>query len=143
MFPSRFPRLSRAVLLACLACPAAAGCGDNNLVRVTGQAVADGEAYRLADGETIQIDFTTADDAYPPLALGTFVKKDGRFAVDRNDGTGKGLPPGKYKLRLNPEGTSLKRKPNAKLFKEAYTLELTKGTAPHLTIDLSEGTIAP
>jgi hypothetical protein len=143
MVPSRVPGLRPAVLLVFLTCPCLTGCGNNNLVRVTGQVVVNGEAYQLADGETIQIDFSTADDAYPPLALGTFVKKDGRFAVDMNDGSGRGLPPGKYKLRLNHEGTSLRNKPNPKLFKEAHTLEVTKGNSPHLTIDLSEGTIVP
>ena len=131
------------VLLAALACPALIGCGDNGLVRVTGQVVDNSEAYRLAEGETIQIDFSTADNAYPPLALGTFVKKDGSFVVDMNDGSGRGLPPGKYKVRLNSEGTSLNKTANAKLFKEFYTLEVGKGASPHLAIDLAKGTITP
>jgi hypothetical protein len=138
----RFTRMKPAVVLA-LAWPALAGCGNKNLVRVTGQVVEAGEPYRLADSETIQIDFSTADNAFPPLALGTFAKRDGSFVVDMNDGTGRGLPPGKYKVRLNGEGTSLKKKANAKLFKEAHVLEVTKAASPHLTIDLSTGTVTP
>jgi hypothetical protein len=131
-----------AVVLIALLCPALAGCGGN-LVRVTGQVVQDGEPYRLADGETIQIDFSTADGGYPPLALAAFVKKDGTFAVDMNDGSGKGLPPGRYKIRLDREGTSLKKKPSDKLFKEPYVLEVGKGTSPHLIVDLARGTVTP
>jgi len=130
-----------AVVLVAGLCLALTGCGGN-LVRVTGQVVENGELYQLADGETIQIDFSTADGAYPPLALAAFVQKDGSFAVDMNDGTGKGLPPGKYKIRLDREGTSLKKKPNNKLFKDTYTLEVGKGPSPHLTIDLATGTVA-
>jgi hypothetical protein len=131
------------VLVATLASAALAGCGNSNLVRVTGQVVENGQEYRLAEGETIQIDFSTADQAYPPLSLGTFVKKDGAFVVDMNDGTGRGLPPGKYKIRLNRDGTSLRAKANPKLFKEAHTLEVGKGASVHLTIDLATGTATP
>lgn len=131
-----------AVLFVALLCPALAGCGGN-LVRVTGQVVENGTPYRLAEGEVVQLDLTTADNAYPPLSLGTFAAKDGSFVVDMNDGTGRGLPPGKYKVRLNGENTSLKKKPNPKLFKEAYTLDVGTGTSPHLTVDLAAGTISP
>jgi hypothetical protein len=130
------------VVVLVLAWPGLTGCGNQDLVRVTGQVVEAGEPYRLADGETIQIDFSTADNAFPPLALGAFAKRDGSFVVDMNDGTGRGLPPGRYKIRLNREGTSLK-KANAKLFKEAHVLEVTRATSPHLTIDLSKGTVTP
>src|SRR5262249_718652 len=120
-----------------------AGCGKNDLVRVTGQVVENGKEYRLAEGETIQIDFSTADKAYPPLSLGTFVKRDGSFVVDMNDGTRRGLPPGKYKIRLNAGGTALKAKANPKLFKEAHTVEVQKGASPHLTVALAAGTVTP
>ena len=130
------------VLLAVLAGVAPAGCG-NRLVRVTGQVVENGQDYRLGDGETIQIDFSTADNAYPPLSLGTFVRKDGTFVVDMNDGTGRGLPPGEYRIRLNAEGTSSKAKANPKLFKEAHKLEVKQGASVRLTIDLATGAITP
>jgi hypothetical protein len=140
------PRVLRkclGLLVAALAGAALAGCGNSNLVRVTGQVVENGQEYRLAEGETIQIDFSTADQAYPPLSLGTFVKKDGSFAVDMNDGTGRGLPPGKYKVRLNADGTSRRAKVSPKLFKEAHALEVRKGASVHLTIDLATGAVTP
>lgn len=137
-------RLTRAPWAAVLAILATflTGCG-NNLVRVTGQVVENGEPVRLAEGESIQIDFLTADGAYPPLALGAYAKPDGSFAVDMNDGTGQGLSPGKYKVRLNNEGTSISKKVNPRLFKEAVTLEFGKGASFHLTVDLAKGTITP
>ena len=138
------PRLVRPLaLVGALLGPTLAGCGGKNLVRVTGQVVENGQPYSLAGGETVQIDFTTADGAYPPLALAAYAKADGSIVVDMNDGSGKGLSPGKYKVRLNSEGTSLNKKPNAKLFKEAYTLDVVQGAPVHLTIDLAKGTIAP
>ena len=121
----------------------ASGCGGENLVRVTGQVVENGEPVRLAAGESVQIDFLTADGAYPPLALGAYAKSDGSFAVDMNDGTGRGLPPGKYKVRLNGEGTSINKKVNPQLFKETLMLEVGKGASLRLTVDLAKGKITP
>lgn len=137
-------RLTRAPWVAAFALLATllAGCNDN-LVRVTGQVVENGQPVRLAAGESIQIDLLTADGAYPPLALGVYAKPDGSFAVDMNDGTGRGLPPGKYKVRLNSEGTTISRKVNPKLFKESVTLEIGKGVPLQLTVDLAKGTITP
>lgn len=142
MRPFRATTLKPTAVLIALLCPALAGCGDN-LTRVTGRVVENGEPYRLADGEAIQIDFSTADEAYPPLNLNAFVARDGTFAVDMNDGTGKGLPAGKYKVRLDREGTTLNKKPSDKLFKDAYVLEVGKGNSPRLTVDLAKGTVAP
>ena len=124
-----------------LAVSALSGCGGN-LAQVTGQVVENGEPVGLADGETVQIDFSTADNAYPPLALAAYAKGDGSFVVDMNDGTGRGLTPGKYKVRLNGEGTALKRKVNARLFKEPVTIEAVRGTPVRLTIDIAKGTIS-
>jgi hypothetical protein len=129
-------------LLSALALVALAGCGGSNLARVTGQVVENGAPVQLSPGESVQIDFATADGAYPPLALGVFVKKDGTFIADMNDGTGAGLRPGKYKVRLNGESTSIKKKVNPKLFKEAVTVEAGLGTPVRLTIDLTAGTIS-
>jgi hypothetical protein len=139
----RLTRPARAPLLAVLAAALLTGCGDRGLVRVTGQVVENGEPVRLSDGESVQVDFQTADGAYPPLALGAYARPDGGFAIDMNDGTGRGLPPGKYKVRLNGEGTSVKKKVNPKLFKEGITLEVEGGASLHLTVDLAKGTIAP
>jgi hypothetical protein len=116
------------------------GCGGK-LARITGQVVDNGEAVRLAEGETVQIDFSTADNAYPPLALAAYARSDGSFVVDMNDGTGRGLTPGKYKVRLNGEGASLKRKVNTRLFKESVTIEAALNRPVRLTIDLSSGAI--
>jgi hypothetical protein len=112
-------------------------------VRVSGRVVQIGNDYRLGPGETVQIDFATADNAYPPLSLGAFVKPDGSFVVDMNDGTGRGLPPGTYKIQLKAEGTSLKAKANPKLSKKAYKLEVSQGASVHLTVDLATGAITP
>ena len=103
--------------------------------------VDNGEPVRLVEGESVQIDFQTADGAYPPLSLGAYAKKAGSCAVDMNDGTRRGLPPGKYKVRLNGEGTSLPKKVNPKLFKEGTTIEVEKGSSLHLTVDVAKGTI--
>jgi hypothetical protein len=139
MRPIPVPRLS-AVFLA-LAVLALSGCGGN-LARISGQVVENGAPVQLTDGETVQIDFSTADNAYPPLALAAYAKSDGSFVVDMNDGTGRGLTPGKYKARLNGEGTALKRKVNPRLFKESVTLEATRDAPVRLTIDIATGTIS-
>jgi hypothetical protein len=138
-------RLARILWAAVLVVLAAllTGCRDDNLVRVTGQVVENGEPVRLASGESIQIDFLTADGAYPPLALGVYAKPDGSFAVDMNDGTGRGLPPGKYKVHLNRESTSINKKVNPQLFKKSVVLEFEKGVSLHITVDLAKGTISP
>lgn len=139
----RFVSTTRVPVFAVLTAALLGGCGGGNLVRVTGQVVENGEPVRLADGESVQIDFQTADGAYPPLALGAYARPDGSFAADMNDGTGRGLPPGKYKVRLNSEGTSIKQKVNPKLFKESLTLEVGSGASLRLTVDLAKGTITP
>jgi hypothetical protein len=128
-------------LLAALALMTLFGCRGSDLTRVTGQVIEDGQPRQLSPGESIQIDFATADNAYPPLALGVFVRRDGTFVADMNDGTGAGLRPGKYKVKLNRESTSVK-KVNARLFKESYTLDAALGTPIRLTIDLTAGTIS-
>jgi hypothetical protein len=75
-----------------------AGCGGGN-VRVTGQLVEDGRPFPLPPGEAVAVHIHTADPAvYPPRAYLKFVKPDGSFAAGPNDGSGKGLPPGKYKI---------------------------------------------
>jgi hypothetical protein len=138
----RFPHRPRAsALLPALALLALAGCSGSNLARVTGRVVENGAPVQLGPGESIQIDFATADQAYPPLALGVFAKKDGAFVADMNDGTGAGLRPGKYKVRLNGESTTIKKRVNPKLFKEPATIETTLGAPVQLTIDLAAGTI--
>jgi hypothetical protein len=119
----------------------ASGCGGK-LVHVTGQVVANGEPVALAEGESLQVDFSTADGGYPPLSLGVYARRDGSLTADLNDGTGQGLPPGKYKVRVNGEGTTLARKINPKLFKESLTVEVGPATRTHLTIDVGAGTLS-
>lgn len=139
---TRLPAVARVgfALALLLAVP---GCGGG-LVKLTGHLEADGQPVRLGDGETVQLDFVTADAAYPPLNLGVYAKPDGTFAADMNDGTGRGLPPGKYKVKLNSEGTTLKQqKVHPKLFKEAHPVEVTATGGLHLTVDLAKGTFAP
>jgi hypothetical protein len=129
-------------LLSALAMVVLSGCGNRQLVRVTGQVVENGVPRHLDPGESVQIEFLTADDAPRSLSLGVFPKQDGSFVADMNDGSGRGIPPGKYKVKLNSEGSRLKSsKINAKLLKESYPLEVTTGAAIHLTIDLAAGTI--
>ncbi|MFO0810713.1 MAG: hypothetical protein U0746_18955 [Gemmataceae bacterium] len=119
------------------------GCSGANLGRVTGQVTLNGQPYALAKGESVQVELSTADNAYPPLALGAFAKKDGTFVADMNDGTGAGLPPGKYKVRLNAEGTNLTGKVHKNLFKANCVIDVVRGTPVQLTVDLTNGTIAP
>jgi len=127
--------------LAVLALFAAAGCGGN-IVRVTGQIVENGQPTGLQTGECIQVDLVTVDSAGGlPLSIMTFVQKDGRFAADQNDGSGRGLPPGKYAVRLNRETTAVKKTINGKLFKDKHVVEVAAGRPVHLTIDVSTGDI--
>jgi hypothetical protein len=120
-----------------------AGCGSK-VVRVTGQVVENGQPAPLTDGECIQVDLVTVDAAGKlPLSIMTFVKPDGSFAADQNDGSGRGLPPGKYLVRLNRETTVVKKTVNAKLFKEGTSVEVAAGHPVRLTIDLATGTISP
>ena len=129
-------------LLPVLALLVFAGCGDRNLVAVTGQVVENGAPRHLEPGESIQVEFLTADEGSRSLSLGVFPKPDGSFVADMNDGSGRGIPPGKYKVKLNSEGTKLKSmKNNAKLFKESYPLEVARGAKIRLTIDLATGSI--
>jgi len=135
----RIVRLIKA--LVALALLATAGCGSN-IVRVTGQIVANGQPTGLETGECIQVDLVTIDSAGGlPLSIMTFVKKDGRFAADQNDGSGRGLPPGKYAVRLNRETTAVKKTINGKLFKDKHTIEVAAGRPVHLTIDVATGDI--
>jgi hypothetical protein len=124
------------------AAAAGTGCGGADLARVTGQVVENGAPVQLGPNESVQIDFATADGAYPPLALGVFARKDGSFVADMNDGTGAGLRPGTYKVRLNRESTSVKAKVSPKLFKDTVTVEAGRGAPVRLTIDLAAGTIS-
>jgi hypothetical protein len=132
-----------AALFGAVVLLSAAGCSSGNIVRVTGQVVENGQPYALQSGECIQIDLVTTPDsgAKVPLSLMTYSKKDGSFAADQNDGSGRGLPPGKYAVRLNRETTTLGKKAHPKLFKDAYTFELAAGKPVHLTIDLASGAI--
>jgi len=125
-------------LLPAVAALALAGCGGGNLGRVTGQVVENGQPRALGPGGEYPDRFRPRPTTPTrPLALGVFVRRDGTFVADMNDGTGAGLRPGKYKLKLNRESTSIKT--NAKLFKESYTLEAAPGTPVRLTIDLGRG----
>jgi hypothetical protein len=126
--------------LPALALLVLSGCGGI-LVRVTGQVVESGQPRRLEPGESVQVEFVTVGNSPRPLSLGIFPNRDGTFSADQNDGTGAGIPPGQYKVRLNHEGTSVKTKVAGKLFKESYPLEVVPGKAVHLTIDLTAGAI--
>jgi hypothetical protein len=143
VFCMRRTRISKYFALAsALVLLALTGC-SGNLTRVTGQLVENGQPRALDEGEHVQIDFVSGADAPRPLSLGVFVKRNGSFVADMNDGSGRGILPGKYKVRLNGEGTSLKTKANTKLFRETVPVEVAQGTPTRLTIDLSQGTIAP
>lgn len=118
------------------------GCGSG-LVRLTGQLEENGRPVALGGGETVQLDFASPDDALRPLILGVYAKPDGSFAADMNDGTGTGLPPGKYTVKLNREGTHLTRNSALSLFKGGHTVEVTHGGSVHLKVDLATGVISP
>jgi hypothetical protein len=112
-----------------------------NLVRVTGQVVENGQPRRLEPGESVQVEFVTVGNSPRTLSLGIFPNRDGALSADQNDGTGAGIPPGQYKVRLNLEGASVKTKVAGKLFQESYALGVVPGKLVHLTIDLLAGTI--
>lgn len=135
---TRFPRQLAVLAAACWLVP---GCGSP-LASVSGQVVADGQPLALADGESVQLDFSTADGAFPPLALVAYVRRDGSFVADMNDGTGRGLTPGKYKVRVNSESTVLKRKVDRKLFKESVTIDAGADAPVRLTVDVAAATIS-
>ena len=127
--------------LAALSCLALASC-SSGLAKTTGQLVAGGSNQPLAAGESARVDFATADGSYPPLMLTVYVKKDGSFVADMNDGSGRGLRPGKYKVRLDRESTTVKDV-NPKLFKEDVPVDVQPSAATHLVVDLKAGTITP
>ena len=126
---------------AAFLCLALASC-SSGLVKTTGQLVAGGSDYPLAAGESARVDFGTADGSYPPLMLSVYAKKDGSFVADMNDGSGRGLRPGKYKVKLDRESTTVKDV-NPKLFKEEVPVDILPSAATHIVIDMKAGTITP
>lgn len=72
---------------------AVAGCGGGGGVEVDGKVVKGGNAYTLADGESININLQGGD------ATGSAtVEKDGTFKAKKSDG--KPLPAGSYKVSI-------------------------------------------
>jgi hypothetical protein len=118
------------------------GC-SSGLVRLTGQVEDNGQPVRLNTGETLQLDFVSAAGASLPLNLGIPARPDGSFVADMNDGTGNGLPPGKYMVKLNRESTNMTRKLDAKLFKNEHSVDVVAGVTLHIKVDLTKGTIGP
>jgi hypothetical protein len=126
-------------LLAALALLSLAGCSGN--VRVTGQLVEDGQPYALPPGESLEVHLLSTDPAmYPPRDFLKMVDPDGRFTADQGDGSGRGLPPGRYKVKLRSETPAVKTKLQGKPELTAE-FEAARGAPVHLTIDLGKRTI--
>src|SRR4051812_48261061 len=93
-------------LLTGLALLTLAGCSGN--VRVTGQLVENGKPYPLPGGEMVEVHFLSTDPAmYPPRDFLKMADPDGSFVADAGDGSGRALPPGKYKVKLHSESPVL------------------------------------
>jgi hypothetical protein len=106
------PRLPRAACAVAVLGVLAAGCGggdapplhlkDVSGVTVKGQLVQRGQLLKIAKDETIHITFVSTDDD-KVASTSEFNPEDGTFEV--KGPTGKGLPPGKYKVGLASDRT--------------------------------------
>ena len=127
------------LLLTALALLTLAGCSGN--VRVTGQVVENGQSFALPKGEALEVHFITMDpEVVPGRDYMKMVSDNGSFVADQADNSGRGLPPGKYKVTLHSEtpvvGQKLRGKPEL-----STDLQVARGSPVHLTIDLGARTI--
>jgi len=83
-----------------------AGCGSSQAVWVKGTVTKSGTAYKVPEGENLDITFYTLESisdgdrkipAGEPFS-GTFNQEDSSFTVPGPEGNG--IPPGKYKISL-------------------------------------------
>ena len=97
---TRFAR-GRCVLVAGL-CFAACGCGSNSESgpKLTGRVLVDGKACRPASLFEFDVKFI-ADQGDSPIKKSylAVVQEDGTFTV--HGSTGKGIPPGKYRVSIS------------------------------------------
>ena len=115
--------------------------GCSSSVTVTGKLVQNGQAYALPPGESLEVHFLSADpQMYPPRDFMTMANQDGTFTADQGDPAKKGLPPGKYKLKLHSETPELKKKLSGQ--PELTTeIDTSKGSKINLTIDVGSRTV--
>jgi hypothetical protein len=98
------------LLIAAFIC----GCGGDGRIKARGQVLKNGTPFQLGEAEGLRIVFVPYEagessfDVYPAVFEG-----DGNFTVVGKDG--KGLPPGKYRVKLE----HLKKKQD--LFKGAFS----------------------
>ncbi len=120
-------RMSRSRLLLALSALGgltAAGCGGGR-TQPKGQLLMNGEPYKLADGETVSITFSSLEPG--KTAASATVAQDGSFAVE-----GEGLQPGSYVVSVISNNLKAfgAEKYNDK-FKSAF-----KGASSPLKIDI-------
>lgn len=152
----------RALTLWALAmlCAGVVGCGRMDLGHVRGEVVGNGERRGFQHPEMMNVTFSM-DDANIPRGYTTPVKADGTFSVDMNDGTGRGIPEGKYVVAIDVSGLLMKAPGAAsktsqdggneyprpspdvirRLKNAKCTIELKRRRNVYLVVDLDNGTI--
>lgn len=142
----------------------AIGCGRWDLGGVRGQVVSQGKPRGFTPLETMNLTFSTELNSIPRTYIAR-VKTDGTFVADLNDGSGRGIPFGTYKVGVDvgsviineaagPAGSSGTAStpggdayptPSPSVVKRLRgaecTIEVTAGTPRMLVVDIDNGTI--
>ncbi len=143
------------------------GCGRKDLGSVVGRVVQDGSPRGFQSPESMSVRFST-ESHVPPRMFAATVHPDGAFRVDLNDGTGRGVPEGRYIVTIDTDGLLIKdpkakeipellpngqpnpdaryprpgRELKVKLGRASCTVEVLRGKTLELLVDLDQGTIA-
>lgn len=99
-------------LLAVLFVPLIIGCGRRDLGGISGKVVSAGAARGFTPPESMSLVFVTRNGNIP-MSYSASVRPDGSFAVDMNNGTGRGIPQGAYDVTINVNDL-LMRMPDAR-----------------------------
>jgi hypothetical protein len=161
------PTLSTAVLLVVSIAWAGTGCGRRDLGGVVGRVVQGGQARGFQPPESMIIRFASQSADSPRLFSAT-VRGDATFRGDLNDGSGRGIPEGRYTVSIDVDGLLIKdptqksipelladgepnpdaryprpgRELRATLSKASCSIEVLRGRTLSLLVDLDQGAIS-